>query len=89
MARRLERINKFLEGARRNRRDIVTPEGVELEIEIANHGERITAFLIDLFFWAVIALFLGLVFLLMVRESFNGAVAGTIVLFLMFLLRNL
>jgi len=89
MARRLERINKFLEGARRNRREIVTPEGVELEIEIANHGERITAFLIDLFFWLMTALFLGLVFLLLVHEQLNGAVAGTIVLFLGFLLRNL
>lgn len=89
MPRRLERINRFLDGVQRNRREIVTPEGVELEIEIANHGERLTAFVVDLFFWLMATLFLVLVFFLMARERVNGAVAATITLFAAFLLRNL
>ena len=89
MAARLERINRFLDGARRNRREIVTPEGVALEIEIANHAERVTAFTIDLFFWLLTTGFLAIAFVLMVREKVDGAIAATIMLFLAFLVRNL
>jgi uncharacterized RDD family membrane protein YckC len=89
MANRLERINQFLSGVHRNRREIVTPEGVALEIEIANHGERLTAFVIDLFFWMAATIFLVFAFALMVREKVDGAVAATIMLFAAFLLRNL
>ncbi|MGD0641036.1 MAG: RDD family protein [Roseiarcus sp.] len=89
MAHKLERINRFLDGVHRNRRLIVTPEGVALEIDIANHGERLTAFVIDLFFWLMTTLFLVLGFVLMVRENVDGAVASTIILFAAFLVRNL
>ena len=89
MASRLERINRFLDGVHRNRREIVTPEGVALEVEIANHGERLTAFVIDLFFWLMTTLFLVLAFALAVREHVNGEVAATIMLFVAFLVRNL
>ena len=89
MAPRLDRINRFLEGVKRNKREITTPEGVNLEVDIANHGERLTAFVLDFFFWmlATILLFLGLALLLL--QNANGAVSVTIILFLSFLLRNL
>lgn len=57
MAAKLDRINAFLDGARRTRRTIVTPEGVSLEVEIATIGERLLAFTLDLFFWALGLLF--------------------------------
>ena len=86
MARRLERINRFLEGVQRQRREIVTPEGMTLEIEIANHGERLLAFVIDLVFWMTgIAFF----FVVLGTERVNGAVAATLTLFAAFLVRNL
>ena len=89
MTRRLDRINRFLEGALRRRREIVTPEGVALEIEIANIGERAAAFLLDLFFWVMTTLFLALLCIFLIRENVDGGVATTIVLFAGFLLRNL
>jgi uncharacterized RDD family membrane protein YckC len=89
MARRLERINRFLEGVRRQKREIVTPEGVTLEIEVANHGERLLAFVIDLAFWMLAIAFFILVLGLLLVERVNGAVAVTLTLFAAFLVRNL
>ena len=88
MASRLDRVNRFLEGVRRERREIVTPEGVALEIELANRGERALAFVLDLFFWTMAIVFRGLVLGLLLAEKINGAVAVTLVLFAAFLLRN-
>jgi DMSO/TMAO reductase YedYZ molybdopterin-dependent catalytic subunit len=45
MNQRLDRINHFLDGVTRNRREIVTPEGIALETDVANNGERLAAFL--------------------------------------------
>src|SRR5271166_2757216 len=89
MARRLERINRFLEGAQRQRREIVTPEGVTLEIEIANLGERLLAFVLDFVFWTAAITFFIVVLGLLVVERVNGAVAVTLTLFAAFLVRNL
>jgi uncharacterized RDD family membrane protein YckC len=89
MARRLERINRFLEGVRRQKREIVTPVGVTLEIEVANHGERLLAFVIDLAVWMLAIAFFILVLGLLVVERVNGAVAVTLTLFAAFLVRNL
>ncbi len=44
----------FFEGGRKLRRQIVTPEGVPVPIEIANYGERLTAFVIDLTIWMLL-----------------------------------
>ncbi len=89
MAHRLERINRFLDGAHSNRREITTPEGVALEIEIANHGERLTAFVIDLAFWLMTTVFIALVFVLMALHHVDIGVAATIALFAAFIVRNL
>jgi uncharacterized RDD family membrane protein YckC len=89
MTRGLERINRFLEGVLRQRREIVTPEGVALEIEVANHGERLLAFVIDLAFWMAAIAFFVLVLALLAVERINGAVAVTLTLFAAFLVRNL
>ena len=35
-----ERTSEFFEGGRRERRQIITPEGVPLSVELADHGER-------------------------------------------------
>lgn len=44
-----ERASQFLEGFKRNRREIVTPEGVPIPVELAEYGERFTALAIDIF----------------------------------------
>lgn len=89
MAQRLDRINTFLEGVTRNRREILTPEGLTLEVDVANNGERLTAFLIDFLFWGLATLLLFLILLALFLQQMSGAVSATIVLFFSFLLRNL
>jgi len=42
-----DRTAEFLMPVRKRRRDIVTPEGVRLQVELADIGERAAAFLID------------------------------------------
>ena len=49
-----ERTTQFLEGARRERRHIVTPEGVPVTVELADYGERVVALVLDLFIWLVV-----------------------------------
>jgi uncharacterized RDD family membrane protein YckC len=89
MAPNLERINRFVDGIHRPKRRLISPEGVALDVDIATHGERLTAFVIDFVFWqvATILLYMGLVAL--VLEHVSLSVGTTIILFLAFLLRNL
>jgi uncharacterized RDD family membrane protein YckC len=89
MAQRLDRINRFLDGVKRNRREIISPEGIVLEVDVANNGERLTAFVIDFLFWMLATALLFLVLALLIVEHMSGAVAGTIIFFIAFLLRNL
>jgi hypothetical protein len=46
-----ERTSEFFEGMRRQRRQIVTPEGVPVTVELADYGERVVALFIDLVIW--------------------------------------
>lgn len=89
MARNLDRINRFLDGVKRDRREIICPEGVVLEVEVANNGERLTAFVIDFLFWMLATALAFVVLILLVVEHMNGEVAATIILFIAFLFRNL
>jgi uncharacterized RDD family membrane protein YckC len=89
MAQRLDRINRFLDGVKLNRREIVSPEGIVLEVDVANNGERLTAFVIDFLLWMVATVLLFLVLALLIVEHMSGAVAGTLIFFIAFLLRNL
>jgi uncharacterized RDD family membrane protein YckC len=91
------RATDFLEGRARSRRriDVTTPEGVALSFELADPGERATAFFIDLVIWlvATILFYVGLVFVvfgaLALRDEVGVAVAVSIMLFIGFLIRNL
>jgi uncharacterized RDD family membrane protein YckC len=89
MAQRLDRINRFLDGVKRNRREIVSPEGIVLEVDVANNGERLTAFVIDFLFWLLGTILLFLILPLLFSVHMNGAVAVTIIFFMAFLFRNL
>src|SRR5262249_54871680 len=51
-----ERTSQFFEGMRQERRQILTPEGVPIPVELADHGERLTAFVLDLFIWILLPL---------------------------------
>jgi uncharacterized RDD family membrane protein YckC len=58
------------------RTNILTPEGVELHVEIAERGERAGAFLIDLLFVgaAVVAIFIGSIYLIKILSEYALAV---------------
>jgi uncharacterized RDD family membrane protein YckC len=91
------RATEFLEGRAQARRRIgvTTPEGVALFFELADPGERLTAFMIDWVLWGVatVVIYLVLVFVVFaafaVKNEVGIAVTMSIMLFLTFLVRNL
>jgi uncharacterized RDD family membrane protein YckC len=84
-----ERTAQFFEGRRQRRREIITPEGVPLTIDIAEYGDRATAFVIDLFIWLCTTLGLFLLLALLTTQGVAGMVTLSVFLFLTFLVRNL
>ncbi|HZB94288.1 MAG TPA: RDD family protein [Stellaceae bacterium] len=91
-----DRVGQFLEGGRRNRRDILTPEGVSLPVDIAPVGERVAAFALDLVFWfgASLILFLlagltlGVVATVLTRSpQIAGALVLGVLLLITFIVR--
>jgi uncharacterized RDD family membrane protein YckC len=83
-----ERASRFFEGGRRQRHDIVTPEGVTLTVELADAGERITAFMLDLLFWTIASLMIYLLLIPLVIGGLTFTVAVSIVFFIAFVIRN-
>jgi uncharacterized RDD family membrane protein YckC len=84
-----ERTTRFLEGASKLRRDIITPEGVPVPIEIANYGERLAAFFIDLTIWILLTLAIYIPILTLVGKTGATRIAIAVALFIGFLIRNL
>jgi uncharacterized RDD family membrane protein YckC len=84
-----ERTSQFFEGVRRRRREIVTPEGVSIPVELADYGERLSAFFIDWVIWilATIAVYLPIIFT--IGRSGSILIAVSVALFIAFLIRNL
>jgi uncharacterized RDD family membrane protein YckC len=68
------------------RRHLVTPEGIDLQIELADVGSRIGAFAIDLI--VMILVLLLIIFGAGSISAYNGEVAVTILVLVAFLLRN-
>jgi uncharacterized RDD family membrane protein YckC len=84
-----ERTSQFLEGVRRRRREIVTPEGVSLSVELADYGERLGAFLIDWVIWIVATILIYLLIFLSIGRGGGILIAISIALFVGFIIRNL
>ena len=89
MPLRIDRVGEVLEGAKHKRKVLVSPEGVALDIRIANHGERLIAFLMDMTFQTIASTCLVLLVLLLIRSRANIPVGFSIALFVGFLVRNL
>ncbi len=88
MTVRTDRVGELIEGVKR-RRVIVSPEGLPLDIQVAGHGERLAALLLDLGFMFVVV---GALYALLVPVFFarvNVPIAWTLISFLAFLVRNL
>ena len=84
-----DRVGRLFGAGHRNRRMILTPEGVELPVDLAEPGERLVAFMIDVFVWvcATATLYVGIVALLL--SGYAGPIAITLILFIAFIVRNL
>src|SRR5262249_12326791 len=84
-----ERTSDFLEGGRRERRQIITPEGVPLSVELADHGERLIAFVIDIVIWFLLILAIFIPLASAISLSGGSLIAVSIALFIAFVVRNL
>jgi uncharacterized RDD family membrane protein YckC len=83
-----ERTTQFFDGTRRQRRQIVTPEGVPLTVELAEIGERAGAFFIDIFLWFVALIAVYVPVLAVIGRGAGIGIAISIALFFGFLIRN-
>jgi uncharacterized RDD family membrane protein YckC len=83
-----ERTSEFFEGGKQQRRHILTPEGVPLTVELANHGERISAFLLDLLFWFLLTIAVYIPIILFGLYTQETLIALSIAMFISFLVRN-
>ena len=84
-----DRTTQFLEGTRRQQRTIVTPEGVPVTVELADHGERLTALTIDVCIWLLLTILIYLPLFFMALRRDAALFAISVVLFVGFVVRNL
>jgi len=87
-----ERTSQFFEGVRRKRREIVTPEGVPIMVELADYGERLSAFFLDWLLWmlAMIVVFVSIVLAIgTARSELSAQLAISVALFMAFIIRNM
>lgn len=83
-----ELASTFLEGGGRSRRELMTPEGVPLAVDLADYGERAVAFVIDFTLCMAATILIYLLFIFLPFGGTTGIVARSIVLFLAFVVRN-
>jgi uncharacterized RDD family membrane protein YckC len=84
----VQSATRFLRGRARAQREIVTPEGVTLSVELAEYGERATAFMLDVFFWLCGTILVVLTFLVLARWGVSMVFALSLLLFLTFVVRD-
>jgi uncharacterized RDD family membrane protein YckC len=84
-----ERTSQFFEGVRRRRREIVTPEGVPMMVDLADYGERLSAFFIDWVIWMIAMIAVYVPIILLIGSAGSIGIAISIALFVGFLIRNL
>lgn len=89
MAMRSDRVGELLEGDRHNRKILVSPEGVPLNIRVATIGERATALILDLLLMFVAVIILVILTVMAISIKVNAYVVGTFFLFLFFVIRNM
>jgi uncharacterized RDD family membrane protein YckC len=83
-----ELASTFLEGGGRNRRELMTPEGVPLAVDVADYGERAVAFVIDFVLCMAATILIYLLFIFLPFGGTTGIVARSLVLFIAFVVRN-
>lgn len=84
-----DRASQLFGEQRRRRREIVTPEGVPITVEIADYGERLVAFSIDFALWTLLTILIYLPIIFVIGRTGGSLIAISIVLFIGFVVRNL
>ena len=84
-----ERRSTFFEPTRRERRDIVTPEGVPIPVALADYSERFTAFALDWVIWTLLLVAVYLPLMAVVGFGKFTLLAISIALFIGFVVRNI
>lgn len=84
----LDAAAKLLRAEWRARREIVTPEGVPLTVELAEYSERAIALLIDLVIWLGASIAIVLVLVFFSFRGISGSIAVGVLILLSFVLRN-
>lgn len=89
MAARIDRVAELIEGFKRTRHELCTPEGVPLDIQAASRSERLSAFTLDMIFMfaAIICLHMLLLFFFFAHTKVS--VGATLILFLAFIVRTM
>lgn len=83
---RTDRVGELIEGVKHNRRVIISPEGVPLDIQVAGNWERLAAFILDLVFMLAAIIIITLVIPLLIFDI-SSSIGWTIALFLTFVVR--
>jgi uncharacterized RDD family membrane protein YckC len=83
-----ERTAQFFEGVLRERRQIITPEGVPVTVELADYGDRLVAFVVDVFIWLLMTLAIFIPIIWAIGASGGSLIAISIALFIGFFIRN-
>lgn len=84
-----ERVELLVDGARRRRVTIETPEGVPLNVTLANPGERLIAFTLDMTFMTAAIIGLQMLIIPLLFSDANFHVWVTVILFMSFAVRNM
>ena len=88
MAANPDRVGELLEGTRRKRTPLVSPEGLALDVQVAGRSERVAAFALDILFMFVAIIGLYLLLLLLLLTDVNARTGMTLLLFIAFIVRN-
>ncbi|MDL2275240.1 RDD family protein [Desulfosarcina sp. OttesenSCG-928-G10] len=86
---RTDRVGALVEGNTRKRKILLTPEGVPLDIQIADHGERLAALVIDIVFMYAAIIISVLLIVSLFFANINLPIGATLMLFAGFVVRNL
>jgi uncharacterized RDD family membrane protein YckC len=85
----VNRVGELIEGVKRKRRVLVSPEGANLDVMLASRGERLAAFLLDMLFLICAIILLYLLSIPLFFSRANIPVGITLILFIAFVVRNM
>ena len=84
-----DRVGELLSEIKRKTKEIVSPEGVPVRIEIAGRAERVSALMVDLLIMGSAILLVYIILVLIISVGAKSTIITTIILFAAFIVRNM